>query len=328
MIRLWTKASLGGDHRRTEGGRWRLLTSAALTVSLLAGSVAVGSPSVSALAAGEVPASNGPHVALARVNEAGTWAFCSGTVIAPHWVLTAAHCLDFSETWPHLGELRILTDTLDVYASSGRAVAADRIVMAPPIDGFRAGMQVDAALVRLTEPITGIAYPVLSRTSSDTISQVRTFGFGYNGVDSGKLTFGDRELAGSQEGFFFTTSSANAMCPGDSGGATMHGDLLLGVSSFIYSLDGRTAPVCAPGGSGGGHVMVELLVPWITSTIATPDPVTSCPALDDASSKVPAGSRASVRVGEVAATCPGAAAPAPPPPGGGRPAPPPAGSRD
>lgn len=313
--RLQTATPLNGDANPTRSRGRRLLASAALTVSLLAGSGTVGSPSVSAVVGGVAPDTNGPHVALGRVSEAGTVAFCSGTVIAPYWVLTAAHCVE-PPGLTSIDELRIITDTIDVYATPGRAITADEIVLATFIDGFRQGQQIDAALVRMTEPILLSAYPALSRADTDPISQVRTFGFGWNGVNSGKLTFGDRHVDGSQSGFMFTVSHENAMCGGDSGGATMFGDVLVGIDSFIFALDGMSGPTCRLGLEGGGHVAVELLVPWITSTIATPDPPTSCPGLDNAGSRVPERSNASVRVGELAAACQGTAASS----GGGRPA--------
>lgn len=95
--------------------------------------------------------------------------FASGTLIAPDWVLTAAHAVIQSAPYP-----------LHVYIGGNTYVVTHRIVH-PDFDG-NPFSGYDIGLLRLQGPVTGIT-PAKRYTSGDELGQVGTMvGFGYTGT--------------------------------------------------------------------------------------------------------------------------------------------------
>lgn len=81
--------------------------------------------------------------------------FCGGSVIAPNWVLTAAHCM--VDTKP--GDVQVEVGTLDIDdPAAGQTVTADRIVIHPD---YESTGTFDAALIHTTTAMNVPTIPLM-----------------------------------------------------------------------------------------------------------------------------------------------------------------------
>lgn len=95
-----------------------------------------------------------PYSAVGRLNAAGR-AFCTGALIGPDVVLTAAHCLydGVHGRWRPLHEIHFVAGwNGGDYLAHAKAKRVDMVLKAPPAPTL-AGAGNDWALIRLTDPI-------------------------------------------------------------------------------------------------------------------------------------------------------------------------------
>jgi hypothetical protein len=231
--------------------------------------------------------SSSPYESVGRFS--GTTAksgfLASGTLIAPEWVLTAAHVVDSAKT---------LTFTI-----GGHSYQVDRTITYPGWNG-NLWSGCDLGLVHLAKPVENIR-PAQLYTGSAELNQADTVvGFGQTGTGSVGGTKADGVKRGAQNvitqienrrllvadfdnpmpvgavslGYAQSLPLEGMIAPGDSGGGlfitTSTGTYLAGVNSFVGSDSGRPRSVF---GNFSGHTRVSAFSDWIEARIHGENPV-------------------------------------------------------
>jgi Trypsin len=247
--------------------------------------------------------------AQAQFSAVGNFGFCTGTLIAPQWVLCAAHCSLY------------MPGANFTLAGAGTAAVA-QVFNAPGWNGQLENGS-DISLIKLATPLTGVTPAQLYTGTGELGQTAYSVGFGALGVGSlGNTSGGDNQRRAAMNVIDQTSSvftgwatdyliadfdsplspptrftqfgSDNtplalegSICFGDSGGGTFINDggawKVIGVHSW---LDGLLS-VNGVAGDGTdnasytdlyGVTRVSSYVPWITSTISAntaPEPGTA-----------------------------------------------------
>jgi len=222
----------------------------------------------------------------------------SGTLVAPDWVLTAAHVVDNAKTLS--------------FIIGGQTYDVDRTIVYPGWNGNLWSGN-DLGLVHLVKTVDNIR-PAQLYTGSGELNQTDTVvGFGKTGTGTSGDTKSDGLKRGAQNvisqiehdrllvadfdnplppgavplGYSHALPLEGLIAPGDSGGGlfitTSTGTYLAGVNSFVGSDCGLPHSVF---GNFSGHTRVSAFSDWIEARIRGEDPV-----LVDAPEQESAGSK-------------------------------------
>jgi secreted trypsin-like serine protease len=173
------------------------------------------------------------YPAVGAFLEEGRW-FCTGTVIAPNVVLTAAHCLSEYQSAAGL-EFFLGSDANE--PDSGRRIALASLHVHPD---YAQTDNADIAIAILSEDADVTPMPVRLEALDDSVVGERAtfvgFGFTVRDVSGGVKYAADIPLSVINEYFVgYNTPGVNT-CQGDSGGPAFldfgNGETVIGVTSY------------------------------------------------------------------------------------------------
>jgi len=205
--------------------------------------------------------------------------FCTATLIAPSWVITAAHCLvdaNASETAFYVGnDARPLQN--GAAPSNGAFYPAERFVVHPQYDADR--LENDIALVKLSSNVSGVNPYSFNESNLGPYRGQSALYVGF-GVDDGLTERGgglkrstSMAISAIYTQSFLTAYAGSGTCFGDSGGPAF---LTIGGATKVVGLTSAGAGCsgfnCDPCKTDSINTRTDAFGAWIRQQMGAPPP--------------------------------------------------------
>jgi len=208
---------------------------------------------------GGTPDANDPSVVL--LGGGGVW--CTGTLIAPNVVLTAAHCISAKNNFVYFGP-QYLGD------AGGATLTVAQSYQHPD---YATNKDVDIGIVVLSSSSSAVTPSAFASTAPTVNENVHVVGFGDTASPTEPMFTKmqvDVPISAVASDYFNT---GPAICSGDSGGPALANGVIAGVVS------GHSIQAC---GGTAGYVRVDLYAQWIQQQIDLAKTIDAGPPPSDA----------------------------------------------